>query len=92
MCTCILLVVFLWFHVYLWVFLEVEFCQLCVVIEALPLVLEVVVGEEACVHVLAQELAQLKHHLVLHHLRKTRILREGKTSEMVVPSVESLSC
>lgn len=64
----ILLVVFLRAHEYPGLAGQVQLAQLRVVVQPLPLVLEVVVGEEACVDMLREEFSQLEDHLVLDHL------------------------
>ena len=81
MSSSILLIVFLylsnkttypfltWSHVDLRILLKVELRQLSIVVQSFTLVLEVVVCEEAGVDMLAQELPELKDHLILDHLK-----------------------
>ena len=47
---------------------QVQFAELCILAQALPSMLKVEVGKEARVNMLAEELAQLTHDLLLGDL------------------------
>ena len=74
MSPCTVFSIKLWPHINERVSVEVHLGEIAVVTELDPGVLEVIVGEETGVDVLAQEFSQFKDQLVLQHLKVAKNL------------------